>query len=197
MLRDLIRPALVLLALSSAALGVGYPLLVTGVAQAAFPFEANGSVLTDAAGRPRGSALLGQAFSAPGYLHGRPSATSSGPYDGAASSGSNLGPLHPALDSAVRARVADARGDAGGGTSPVPADLVTASGSGLDPHLSPAAARWQVARIAAARGVAPATVQSAIDRYTEHRTLGILGEPRVNVLRVNLALDSLRATAVR
>lgn len=197
MLRDLLRPVLMLLALASVGLGVGYPLLVTGVAQAAFPFEAGGSVLTDGAGRVVGSALLGQPFAAAGYLHGRPSATSAGAYDGAASSGSNLGPTHPALDSAVRARVAVARGDAAGMHAAVPADFVTTSGSGLDPHVSPAAARWQVARIAAARGVSPAVIQAAIDRHTEGRTLGILGEPRVHVLRVNLALDSLRNAPVR
>lgn len=197
MIRDVMRPALVLLALSSIVLGLAYPAAVTAVAQIAFPFEANGSVLTDRDGRPVGSALLGQPFAAAGYLHGRPSATGVGPYDAASSSGSNLGPLHPALDSAVRARVAEASRDAGRAGALVPSDLVTSSGSGLDPHLSPAAAHWQAARIAAARGVPLADVLAVIARHTAGRTGSVLGEPRVHVLRANLALDSLSAPFVR
>lgn len=196
MFRASLRPAVVLLAFSSLLLGLAYPTAVTAVAQLAFPVQAGGSLLV-ANGRVVGSALLGQPFAAPGYLHSRPSATAAGPYDGASSSGSNLGPLHPALDSAVRARIAEARAEGGPPKALVPADLVTASGSGLDPHLSPAAARWQVARIAAVRGISPADVQAIVDRHTTGRVAGVLGEPRVHVLRVNLALDSLRAPPVR
>jgi K+-transporting ATPase ATPase C chain len=192
-----LRPAFMLLGLASLLLGVAYPALITGIAQLAFPFEANGSLLVTADGQTRGSALIGQPFAAPGYLRSRPSATGAGPYDGASSSGSNLGPLNPALDSAVQARVAVVRAEAGVPAERFPADLVTASGSGLDPHVSPAAARLQVARIAGARGVAAAEIQRILDRYTEGRTAGMLGEPRVHVLRVNLALDSLRAGGLR
>jgi K+-transporting ATPase ATPase C chain len=197
MFRASLRPALVLLALSSALLGVVYPVVITGVAQMAFPWEANGSLLVSDSGRRLGSALIGQPFTGAAYLHSRPSATGAGPYDGASSSGSNFGPLHPALDSAVRARAAAARTPPALAEARLPSDLVTASGSGLDPHLSPASARLQVARIAAARGLTVAQVQAVIDRYTTGRTAGVLGEPRVNVLLANLALDTQRVRPLR
>ena len=166
--------------------GVAYPLLVTGIAQAAFPAAANGSMV-DANGKPVGSRLIGQPFDDPKYLWGRPSATGPFPYNAAASSGSNLGPTNPALKEAIEGRVKALRN--AGATGAVPTELVTASGSGLDPHLSPEAAEFQAARIAAARKVPLETVRAAIGANTEGRTLGLLGEPRVNVLLVNLALD--------
>jgi potassium-transporting ATPase KdpC subunit len=193
-MRTLLRPSLAFMALMTLLLGVLYPALVTGIAQAAFPFQANGSLVTDTAGAVRGSALLGQAFTAPGYLWSRPSAT--GPaYNSAASSGSNLGPTNPALVDAVKQRIAILRAADSTATAPIPADLVTASASGLDPHLSPAAAAWQVSRIARARGLDPAEVQKVIDANTARRFLGAFGEPRVNVLLVNLALDHLTPAA--
>lgn len=184
-MRALLRPALALLGLASLLTGVAYPALVTLLAQFAFPHQANGSVL-ESGDAVLGSALIGQAFSGAGHLWSRPSATGPVPYHGASSSGSNLGPANPALHAAVAER---ARRAGGGADRPVPADLVTASASGLDPHVSPAGARLQVPRIAAARGLPPEAVQAAIDRHTEGRTLGVLGEPRVNVLLVNLDLD--------
>jgi K+-transporting ATPase ATPase C chain len=189
-MRTLLRPSLVFLALMTLLLGVIYPAVVTGISQAVFPFQANGSLVTDSAGLVRGSALLGQAFSAPGYLWSRPSATSPA-YNGAASSGSNLGPSNPALVDEVKVRVAALRAFDSTAAAPIPVDLVTTSGSGLDPHLSPAAAAWQVSRIAVARGLDPTEVQGVIDANTARRFIGIFGEPRVNVLMVNLALDHL------
>ncbi|MCI0572988.1 MAG: potassium-transporting ATPase subunit KdpC [Myxococcaceae bacterium] len=165
-----------------------YPLAVTGLGQLLFPDQANGSLVTDARGSTVGSGIIGQAFSRPAYLQGRPSAAGSG-YDAAASSGSNLGPTSQKLrDRAVAdaQRLAQENPDAPG---LVPGELVTASGSGLDPHVSPEAASWQVPRVAHARGVAPERIQAVVDAHTEGRTFGILGEPRVNVLGVNLALD--------
>jgi K+-transporting ATPase ATPase C chain len=164
--------------------GVAYPLLVTLFAQVAFRDQANGSLL-EQNGKVVGSALIGQPFSDPKYFWGRPSATSPMPYNGAASSGSNQGPTNPALKEAVEGRIKDH-----GGKTPVPADLVTASGSGLDPHISPASAEYQIARVAKARNVAEEKLRELIARHTEGRQLGILGEPRVNVLRLNLALDA-------
>jgi potassium-transporting ATPase KdpC subunit len=188
-MRALLRPTLAAIAAFTVLTGVGYPLAVTGLARLLFPRQAEGSLLV-ADGRVRGSALVGQTFSGAGYFHGRPSATSL-PYDAAASSGSNLGPSNPALESLVHARVAEHT--AADGPGPVPVDLVTASASGLDPHVTPAAADRQVARVARVRGLDEAVVRDLVRRHTEDRTLGLLGEPRVNVLRLNLALDGLAA----
>jgi len=182
-----LRPAFVLVGLCTVLFGMLYPALVTGVGQLAFPRQANGSLLV-AGDTVRGSRLLGQAFSEPGHLWSRPSATGPTPYDGSASSGSNLGPGNPALHDAVRARVARLR--ATGIDAPVPVDLLTSSGSGLDPHVSPAAAELQVPRIARARGLDPDAVRRVLARHTEGRLLGVFGEPRVNVLGVNLELES-------
>ena len=165
-----------------------YPALVTGLAQTLFPDEASGSLLRDGEGRIVGSALIGQASASPAYLHGRPSAAGRG-YDAQASSGSNLGLSNPRIAerrAAERARLLAENPDAPG---PVPEALLAASGSGLDPHLPPEAAAWQLPRIAAARGVAPSRLQALLDELTEGRDLGLLGEPRVNVLRYNLELD--------
>jgi K+-transporting ATPase ATPase C chain len=166
--------------------GIAYPLLVTGIAQLAFKDKANGS-LVEKDGKVLGSRLVGQPFSEAKYFWSRPSATSPMPYNGASSSGSNLGPTNPALKDAVVERI-----KALGGTTPVPADLVTASASGLDPHISPAAAAYQVARVAKARGLEEAMVRSLLEKHVEGRQLGLLGEPRVNVLELNLALDALQ-----
>jgi K+-transporting ATPase ATPase C chain len=185
-----LRPALVLFALLTLLTGVAYPLAVTGLGRLLFPAQARGS-LVEHDGRVVGSALIGQRFAQPGHVWGRPSATSPEPNNAAASGGSNLGPLAPALADAVRGRIAALRAADPGAAGPVPVDLVTASGSGLDPHLSVAAARHQAARVARARGVPEATVLGAIDAATEGRFLGLAGEPRVNVLRLNLALDAL------
>jgi K+-transporting ATPase ATPase C chain len=186
----IIRPALVLLALLSVLTGIVYPLVVTGVAQAAFPSQASGSLVVQE-GKVRGSALIGQPFDEPRYFWSRPSATTPA-YNGAASSGSNLGPLNPALTDAVKARVEALRAADPGDTGPVPVDLVTASGSGLDPHISPAAAQYQAGRVARARGLDPERVRQLVVEHTEGRQLGVLGEPHVNVLLLNLALDRLR-----
>jgi potassium-transporting ATPase KdpC subunit len=178
-----LRPALVLTLLLSATTGFLYPLAVTGVAQAAFPSQSNGSRITENDVLV-GSELIGQAFTEPAYFWSRPSATGPDPYNGGASSGSNIGPTGTALVERVAASVAEQ----GGG--PLPADGVTASGSGLDPHISPAFAASQLARVAEARSVEPAAIQAVLDTVTEQPLLGIFGEPRVNVLRLNLALDA-------
>jgi potassium-transporting ATPase KdpC subunit len=201
----LLRPALVVFVLLTLLTGVLYPLAVTGIAQGVFPDQANGSLVTKD-GKTVGSSLLGQEFSAGDpkdaamYFWGRPSATGPVPYTafnadkGAGSTGSNLGPTNPALLDNVRARLdaLNAADAAAGYARPagesVPVDIVTASGSGLDPHISPAAAEYQVKRVAAARGLSEADVRRLVERYTEKRQLGILGEPRVNVLLLNLAL---------
>lgn len=186
---SLLRPALVLLAAFTLLLGAAYPALVTGVAQTAFGFRANGSLLTKD-GRTTGSALIGQPFSDPSFFWGRPSATSI-PYDGGASSGSNLGPSNPALHDAVTARLAALHASDPANRRRIPVDLVTASGSGLDPHVSPASADWQVPRVARARGLSEESVRALVARHTEGRTLGVLGEPRVNVLELNLELTTM------
>ena len=186
----ILRPALVLFAVLTAIVGLAYPGIVTGIAQTVFPVQANGSIVMKD-GRPVGSTLLGQAFSDPGHFWSRPSATSPQPYDAANSGGSNLGPLNPALADAVKARIAALRAADPGNTAPVPIDLVTASGSGLDPHISVAAAHFQIARVARARGLPPAQVEALVAAYTESPWLPVIGEPVVNVLRLNLALDGL------
>lgn len=186
-----LRPALVLLALLTVLTGLVYPALVTGVAQALVPWQANGSLIVGADGEVLGSHLVGQAFDDPGYFWSRPSATSARPYDAAASSGSNAGPTSPALAEAIAARVAALHAVDPGNDAPIPVDLVTASGSGLDPDLSPAAALYQVPRVARVRRLAEADVRALVTAHVEGRTLGILGEPRVNVLALNLALDAL------
>ncbi len=185
----LFRNALVMLVLLSAVTGVLYPLAVTGAAQLLFPHQANGS-LVERGGKPIGSELIGQVFSDPKYFWGRPSATSPQGYNGQSSGGSNLGPSNPALTDAVKQRIAALQAADPANHAPVPVDLVTASGSGLDPEISPAAAQYQLARVARARGLNPTQVQALVDRYTSGRQLGVLGEPRVNVLGLNLALDA-------
>ena len=189
-MKTILRPALVLFALLTLLTGVAYPLVVTGAAQALFPAQAAGSLIVRD-GKPVGSELIGQNFADPRHFWGRPSATGPMPYNAAASSGANQGPLNPALLDAVKGRIAALRAADPGNTSPVPVDLVTASSSGLDPHISPAAARYQVARVASARGLTLASVQSLVDQQTEKPLMGFLGEPRVHVLRLNLALDAL------
>ena len=190
-MNPVVRPALVMFAVLTALTGLAYPLLVTGVARLAFADQAAGSlVLRD--GKPVGSALIGQNFSDPKYLWGRPSATSPQPYNASNSGGSNLGPLNPALADAVKARIDALRAAEPGNTAPVPVDLVTASASGLDPHLSLAGARFQAARVAKARNLPVQQVLQLIDQHSEGRLLGLIGEPRVNVLRLNLALDAAR-----
>lgn len=186
----LLRPAATLLLLFTLLTGVAYPLLVTGAAQALFPAEANGS-LVRLDGHVVGSSLVGQAFDDPRYFAGRPSATGPHSYNGAASTGSNLGPSNPALHEAVGGRVTALHEADPHASEPVPVDLVTTSASGLDPHLSPAAALYQVPRVARSRGLSEASVRALVQRHIEGRTLGVLGEPRVNVLLLNVALDAL------
>jgi K+-transporting ATPase ATPase C chain len=187
----ILRPAIVLFALLTVLVGVAYPLVVTGVAQAVFPRQANGSlVLRD--GKPVGSELIGQNFADPKHFWGRPSATSPQPYNGVGSTGSNQGPLNPALVDAVKARIAALRAADPGSTAPVPVDLVTASASGIDPHISPAAAQYQVARVARARGLRTEQVDELVEQNIEAPWLPFIGEPVVNVLRLNLALDAFR-----
>ncbi len=169
-------------------LGVAYPAAVTAIAHWLWPWRANGSFVT-AGGRAVGSALIGQNFASPRYLHPRPSAAGKNGYDATSSAGTNKGPTDTDLAKAVAAAVAVARTDRPGDPRPIPADLVTSSGSGLDPHLSPDAALWQAARIAKARGVSEERVAAIVRRHIEPRTLGLLGEPRVNVLLTNLDLD--------
>ena len=186
-----LRPALVLFVVLSLITGLGYPLAVTGVAQLAMPDAANGSLIVKD-GRPVGSALIGQAFSDPGHFWSRPSATSPMPYNAANSAGSNLGPTNPAWRDAVQARVAALRAADPGQTAGVPVDLVTASASGLDPHISRAAADYQVARVARVRGLPEERVRALVEQHTEAPLLGFIGEARVHVLRLNLALEAAR-----
>jgi len=188
-MKSLIRPAVTLFALLTVVTGVVYPLAVTGVAQGLFPSQAAGSlVMKD--GHPIGSTLIGQNFSDPKYFWGRPSATSPMAYNGANSGGSNLGPTNPALVDAIKGRIDALKAADPSNTAPIPVDLVTASASGLDPEISLAGAKYQVARIAKARGVAPDVIEAQIARHTTERLFGLLGEPRVNVLQLNLDLDA-------
>jgi K+-transporting ATPase ATPase C chain len=170
--------------------GLVYPLATWGIAQLAFPHAANGSLI-EVSGKAVGSTLIGQPFDDPKYFWSRPSATSPQPYNGAASSGSNQGPRNPALADAVKDRIKALRDADPGNTAPVPADLVTASASGLDPDISLAAADYQVARVAKARGMPADAVRGLVDKYAQGRTFGILGEPRINVVSLNLALDGV------
>jgi K+-transporting ATPase ATPase C chain len=186
MIREL-RPALLLLVVMTVLTGGAYPLLVTGIARTCFPRRAAGSLI-ERDGVVVGSRWIGQAFDDPKYFWGRPSATGT-PYDASASRGSNLGPSNPALVAAVKKRIAALRAADPGQQEPVPVDLVTASASGLDPHVSPAAAFFQVGRVARARGLDPARLRALVEESVEGRDLGILGEPRVNVLELNLRLD--------
>jgi K+-transporting ATPase ATPase C chain len=186
----ILRPALVVFAALSLVTGLAYPFLTTGIAAAVFPREAAGSLI-EQDGRVVGSELIGQSFSAPGDFWGRPSATGPAPYNGANSGGSNLGPRNPALAEAIQARIAALKAADPDNPVPVPVDLVTASGSGLDPHISPAAAAYQAVRVARARHLPRAQVDALIQAHTEKPWLGVLGEPAVNVLTLNLALDRL------
>jgi len=186
-----LRPALALLFSMTVLTGLVYPVSVTGLAQLMFPKQANGSLIVRD-GRVIGSELIGQPFDKPEYFWSRPSATSPVPYNAAASSGSNLGPTNPVLLEAVKARVAALREADQGNDAPVPGDLVTASGSGLDPHISPAAALYQVKRVARARGIGEERVTILVTQHTEERQFGLLGERRVNVLKLNMALDQIR-----
>lgn len=185
----LLRNALVMLLVMTGITGVIYPLATGALAHVLFPRQAAGS-LVERDGKVVGSSLIGQAFDAPGDFWGRPSATSPGAYNGAASGGSNLGPSNPALTDAVRKRIDALRQADPANTAPVPVDLVTASASGLDPEISPAAADYQVARVARARGMDAAAVRALVSAHTQGRQLGVLGEPRVNVLALNMALDA-------
>lgn len=190
-MKNILRPAFILFFVLTLVTGVAYPLVVTGAAQLLFPARAAGSlILRD--GKPVGSELIGQNFSDPKHFWGRPSATGPMPYNAAASSGSNQGPLNPALVDAVKGRVEALKAADAGNQAAVPVDLVTASASGLDPHISPAAARYQAARVARARNVPVEKVQSLVEQQTEAPLLGFLGEPRVHVLRLNLALHALK-----
>jgi len=185
-----LRPAVVALLVLTVITGLIYPAVVTAIAQVVFPYQANGSLIT-ASGKGLGSALIGQPFDGPKYFWDRLSATSPYPYNAANSSGSNLGPTNPALIDEVKARVDALKAADPGNTQPIPVDLVTSSGSGLDPDISIAAALYQMSRVAKARGMDEAQVHALVTQYTTGRLLGILGEPRVNVLELNLALDRL------
>jgi potassium-transporting ATPase KdpC subunit len=190
-MRKHIRPALTTLLFFTILTGLVYPLTVTGIAQLVFPRQANGSlIIVD--GQTVGSSLIGQPFDDPKYFWGRLSATGPYPYNAAASSGSNQGPTNPALLEAVKTRIAALKSADPSNTQPIPVDLVTSSGSGLDPHISVAAALYQLGRVAKARGLTETAVRNLVDQYTQGRTLGFLGEPRVNVLELNLALDAIK-----
>lgn len=189
----LLKPALLMLLVLTLVTGLAYPLLVTGIAQLVFPNQANGSLIYQI-GKPAGSALIGQPFDDPKYFWSRLSATGPFPYNAAASSGSNLGPTNEALMKAVEARVQALQQADSSNTQPIPVDLVTASGSGLDPHISPAAAWYQVPRVARARNLEESAVRQLVEKHLEGRQLGFLGEPRVNVLKLNLAFETLSQT---
>ncbi len=192
----IMRPAIVLFALLTVLTGVIYPLVVTGIAHVAFPYQSQGSVIVRN-GKPLGSQLIGQSFSDPKYFWSRPSATSPQPYNATASTGSNLGPLNPALLEAAKARIQALHAADAVNKGPIPVDLVTASGSGLDPDISPAAAQYQMDRVARARGMNVWEVQALVAAHTQGRLLGFIGEPRVNVLELNLALDDRQVRRAR
>lgn len=190
-MNSLIRPAIVLFLIMTAITGIAYPLVVTGIARVIFPTQAGGSLVVKN-GTAVGSRLIGQSFSDPKYFWGRPSATAPQPYNALASAGSNQGPLNPALTDAVKSRIDALRAADPTINAPVPVDLVTASASGLDPDISVAAANYQAARVARARGMPADPVRSLVATHTRGKLLGVIGEPRVNVLELNLALDSLQ-----
>jgi potassium-transporting ATPase KdpC subunit len=185
-----IRPALSLLLVMTALTGIAYPLVITGIARVAFPQQAAGSLIMHE-GKAVGSRLIGQNFSSPKYFWGRPSATAPQPYNGIGSTGSNLGPLNPALIDGVKAHARALRDADPDNTRPIPVELVTASASGLDPEISPAAARYQADRVARARGIPLGRMEALIATHVQGRLLGLFGEPRINVLELNLALDGL------
>jgi K+-transporting ATPase ATPase C chain len=190
-MRAQIRPALMALLIFTVLVGLLYPLVVTGIAQLVFPHQANGSLIV-VNGKTVGSSLIGQQFTDPKYFWGRLSATGPYPYNAAVSSGSNLGPTNPALLDEARARIAALKAADPTNSQPIPVDLVTSSGSGLDPDISVAAALYQIPRVARLRGLSQSAVRALVDKYTQGRTLGFLGEPRVNVLQLNLGLDGLK-----
>ncbi|PTB17035.1 potassium-transporting ATPase subunit C [Trinickia symbiotica] len=190
-MKNLLRPVLVLFAAMTVITGIVYPVVVTAIGQAVFPHQANGSLI-EKDGKPVGSELIGQQFDAPHYFWGRLSATTPNPYNAQNSGGSNLGPTNPALAEEVKGRLTALRDADPTNTAPVPVDLVTSSGSGLDPDISPAAAAYQSARVAKARGLTREQVEELIAQNTSARQFGVLGEPRVNVLKLNLALDQLK-----
>jgi len=190
-MRSQIRPALMALLIFTVLTGLVYPLVVTAIAQLVFPHQANGSLIV-VNGKTVGSTLIGQQFTDPKYFWGRLSATGPYPYNAAASSGSNLGPTNPALLDEVKARIAALKAADPGNTQLIPVDLVTSSGSGLDPDISIAAALYQLPRVARLRGLSESALRTLVDKHTQGRTLGFLGEPRVNVLQLNLALDGLK-----
>ena len=189
-MKTLLRPAVSLFVLLSVVTGIAYPLAVTGLAKVAFPAAADGSLIVKD-GKPVGSQLIGQNFTDPKYFWGRPSATSPQPYNASSSSGSNQGPLNPALVDAVKGRIDALKAADPDNKQPIPADLVTASASGLDPEISPEAAAYQVVRVAGQRHLQPADVKALVGQHTEGRQWGVFGEPRVNVLQLNIALDSI------
>jgi K+-transporting ATPase ATPase C chain len=190
-MKNLLRPMLVLFAAMTLLTGIAYPVIVTAISQAVFPHQANGSIV-EKDGKPVGSELIGQQFDAPGYFWGRLSATTPNPYNAQNSGGSNLGPTNPALADEVKGRILALHAADPTNTAPIPVDLVTSSGSGLDPDISPAAAAYQASRVAKARGLTLDQVYRAIEQNTSGRQFLVLGEPRVNVLRLNLALDRIQ-----
>jgi K+-transporting ATPase ATPase C chain len=190
-MRTQLRPAIVSITIFTLLTGVLYPLVITGIAQVIFPHQANGSLIVQN-GQVEGSGLIGQQFDDPRYFWGRLSATAPYPYNAASSTGSNLGPSNTALSEEVNARIADLKDADPTNNSPIPVDLVTSSGSGLDPNISVAAALYQILRVAKARGLSQDVVRALVDQYTQGRQFGLLGEPRVNVLELNLALDEIK-----
>lgn len=190
-MRSQLRPAIVSIALFTLLTGILYPLVITGIAQLIFPHQANGSLIVQD-GQTVGSTLIGQSFDDPRYFWGRLSATAPYPYNAGASTGSNLGPTNPALINEVKARIAALMASDSTNGLPIPVDLVTSSGSGLDPNISVAAALYQVSRIAKARGLSDEVIRALVNHLTQWRQFGLLGEPRVNVLELNLALDGIK-----
>ncbi|GJH16523.1 potassium-transporting ATPase subunit KdpC [Caballeronia novacaledonica] len=191
MMKTILRPAIVLFVALTVLTGLVYPAVVTAIGQAAFPHQANGSLI-ERDGKAVGSEIIGQQFDAPQYFWGRLSATTPNPYNAGSSSGSNLGPTNPALADEIKGRIDALHAADPDNRAPLPVDLVTSSGSGLDPEISPAAAAYQVARVAKARGMTSAQVEALVGEATSARQFGVLGEPRVNVLKLNLALDAAR-----